>query len=156
MFSLLLSTWIFTADVSMCNAIFDMSICLYAVQWIFFRGYSCVQMCVSLLFISSKIEIFPFVIYFLLRIRQTHHSIGCVPWPEDNVSAKMFRTVRLPWPMDRHIYTCQAVLSLCACCCCWPRVCLIDIQNLSCQRFDKPKVEQKYYHRFDKPNVRVW
>ena len=36
------------------------------------------------------------------------------------------------------------------------RVCLIDFQNLSCQRFDKTKVGQKICHRFGKPNVRVW
>ena len=33
--------------------------------------------------------------------------------------------------------------------------CLVDIQNLLCQKFGKLKVGQKHCHRFSKPNIRV-
>lgn len=36
------------------------------------------------------------------------------------------------------------------------KACLFSIQNLPCRRFDKTKVRQKYYYRFNESNMRVW
>jgi hypothetical protein len=52
---------------------FLMSISLYAVQQNFFRDYSCADVR-FIIVVSSEIDIFSFVIYFLLRIRQTYVS----------------------------------------------------------------------------------
>jgi hypothetical protein len=36
------------------------------------------------------------------------------------------------------------------------QACLVEFQNLSYQRFGKPKVGQTNCYRFGKPNVRIW